>query len=208
MPTLRAPISPGRSSRASGDATASAGSTRRCTSIRRSSTTDRDVPLTETTRRRRLAALATLLVFASAFGAGAREPQLYVSNELPNTISVISPRTNAVVATIPVGNRPRGMALSPDKRTVYVVLAQGDVHGPLVGAQRHATRAIAHRDGRDHGVGARGDDGDGIGEFVADVELRLTRACAEGAREHEECGQGGEAPPASGLGQWNVPVSR
>ena len=32
------------------------------------------------------AALAALLLLASAFGTGAREPQLYVSNELPNTI--------------------------------------------------------------------------------------------------------------------------
>src|SRR2546422_4649285 len=46
-----------------------------------------------------------------------------------NTITVISPRTNAVRATIPVGKRPRGMALSPDKRTVYVALGQDDAVG-------------------------------------------------------------------------------
>ena len=65
------------------------------------------------------AALAAPLILAHA-AAASREPLLYVSNELPNTISVISPRTNAVVATVAVGKRPRGMALSPDRRTVYV----------------------------------------------------------------------------------------
>src|SRR6266550_3253904 len=72
------------------------------------------------TRWRRVAALAAPLLLLSVFGAGSREPQLYVSNEIPNTIAVVSPRTNAVVAIIPVGQRPRGMALSPDRRTLYV----------------------------------------------------------------------------------------
>src|SRR5439155_22170107 len=81
-----------------------------------------------TTRRRRAAAWAASLGLMSALGASSREPLLYVTNEIPNTISVVSPRTNAVVATIPVGKRPRGMALSPDKRTVYVALGQDDVH--------------------------------------------------------------------------------
>src|SRR5438309_7454616 len=80
----------------------------------RSSTTDRDVPLTQPTRRRRAAALTALLILLGAFGASSREPLLYVSNEIPNTISVVSPRTNAVIATVPVGKRPRGMARSEE----------------------------------------------------------------------------------------------
>src|SRR5439155_19458052 len=83
----------------------------------------------------------------SVFGAGSREPQLYVSNEIPNPIAVVSARTNAVVATIPVGQRPRGMALRPDKRTVYVALGQDDALGVVDVASGRMTRTIpANRD--------------------------------------------------------------
>jgi PQQ-dependent catabolism-associated beta-propeller protein len=49
---------------------------------------------------------------------------IYVSNELDNTISVIDAETLAVVATVPVGRRPRGLALGRDGRSLYV--AAGD----------------------------------------------------------------------------------
>src|SRR4029077_1538264 len=115
-------------------------------STKRSSTTDRDLPLTRPTRQWP-AALAALLVLTSAFGAGSREPLLYVSNELRNTISVVAARTNAVIATIPVGHRPRGMALSPDKRTVYVALGQDDALGLIDVASGRMTGTIpANRD--------------------------------------------------------------
>src|SRR5213080_967446 len=72
---------------------------------------------------------------------------LYVSNELPNTISAIAPRTNTVVATIAVGKRPRGMALSPDRRTVYVALGEDDALGVVDVASGTMTRTIpANRD--------------------------------------------------------------
>src|SRR6266516_1117712 len=99
------------------------------------------------TPRRHAAAFAAPLLLLSVFGAGSREPQLYVSNEIPNTIAVVSARTNAVVATIPVGQRPRGMALSPDKRTVYVALGQDDALGVVDVASGRMTRTIpANRD--------------------------------------------------------------
>src|SRR5438309_6777582 len=113
----------------------------------RSSTTDRDVPLTQPTRRRRAAALTALLILLGAFGASSREPLLYVSNEIPNTISVVSLRTNAVIATVPVGKRPRGMALSPDRRTVYVALGQDEALGVVDLASGQRTGTIpANRD--------------------------------------------------------------
>src|SRR2546422_11291284 len=91
--------------------------------IRRSSMIDRTAPL-------RTALLAPLWL-ASASPAPARDPQLWVSNEVSNTISVIAPRSNAVTATITVGRRPRGMALSPDGRTAYVALGQDDAIGVI-----------------------------------------------------------------------------
>src|SRR5207249_11767560 len=100
-----------------------------------------------TTRRRRAAAWAASLGLMSALGASSREPLLYVTNEIPNTISVVSPRTNAVIATVPVGKRPRGMALSPDRRTVYVALGQDDAVGVVDVASGQMTRTIpANRD--------------------------------------------------------------
>ncbi|HZE07939.1 MAG TPA: hypothetical protein VE110_04205, partial [Gemmatimonadaceae bacterium] len=36
-----------------------------------------------------------------------------------NSVSVIDATRNAVVASIPVGRRPWGVAISPDGRTVY-----------------------------------------------------------------------------------------
>jgi len=80
--------------------------------------------LIQTTRWRLAAALAALLVAASAFGASSREPLLYVTNEIPNTISVVSPRTNAVVATSRWASARAAWPLSPDKKTVYVALGR------------------------------------------------------------------------------------
>src|SRR5437660_12893834 len=108
--------------------------------IRRSSMIDRTAPL-------RIALLPPLCL-ASASPAPARDPQLWVSNEVSNTISVIAPRSNAVTATITVGRRPRGMALSPDGRTVYVALGQDDAVGVIDVAKATLTRTIPV--GRDH----------------------------------------------------------
>jgi YVTN family beta-propeller protein len=48
---------------------------------------------------------------------------VYVSNEDSGDLSVISTATNEVLATIPVGKRPRGVRVTPDGRTVYVALS-------------------------------------------------------------------------------------
>ena len=42
----------------------------------------------------------------------------YVTNEDSQNLSVIDTRTDSVVATIPVGTRPRGVKVSPDGKTV------------------------------------------------------------------------------------------
>jgi PQQ-dependent catabolism-associated beta-propeller protein len=47
----------------------------------------------------------------------------YVTNEDGQNLTVIDTRTDSVVATIPVGTRPRGVKVSPDGRTVYVALS-------------------------------------------------------------------------------------
>ena len=52
----------------------------------------------------------------------AAAPHVYVANERSNDITIIDIATNSVVATVPVGQRPRGLGLSPDGRTLYVAL--------------------------------------------------------------------------------------
>lgn len=47
----------------------------------------------------------------------------YVTNEDSQDLSVIDTRTDSVVATIPVGTRPRGVRISHDGKTVFVALS-------------------------------------------------------------------------------------
>ncbi|MGH7702797.1 MAG: beta-propeller fold lactonase family protein, partial [Gemmatimonadales bacterium] len=47
----------------------------------------------------------------------------YVTNEDSQDLTVIETATDRVIATIPVGTRPRGVKVSPDGRTVYVALS-------------------------------------------------------------------------------------
>lgn len=54
---------------------------------------------------------------------GPHGPRVYVTNENSNSVSVIDATTDAVIATIPVGKRPRGVRLSPDGQTLYVALS-------------------------------------------------------------------------------------
>jgi YVTN family beta-propeller protein len=50
----------------------------------------------------------------------------YVANLGSNTVSVINVGSRALITDIPVGNRPRGVTISPDGRLVYVVNEGGD----------------------------------------------------------------------------------
>ncbi len=65
--------------------------------------------------------MATVLVAVALSGAHAMAaPFGYVTNVLSNTVSVIDAATNTVVATIPVGNLPDGVAVTPDGTHVYI----------------------------------------------------------------------------------------
>ena len=43
-----------------------------------------------------------------------------MANEYSNNVSVIDTETNTITATVPVGNWPYGVAVSPDGKKVYV----------------------------------------------------------------------------------------
>ena len=49
--------------------------------------------------------------------------RVYVTNEGSGDLSVIDTANNQVVATIPLGKRPRGVHISPDGKTAYVALS-------------------------------------------------------------------------------------
>ena len=72
-----------------------------------------------TSRNACRAALPLLLAASFAAHAG----RAYVSNEDGHTVTVIDTAKNEVVATIPVGKRPRGIHLSHDGKTLYVALS-------------------------------------------------------------------------------------
>src|SRR5687767_4157483 len=58
--------------------------------------------------------------------------RLFVTNENGGDISVIDVATQKVVATIPVGKRPRGIRLSPDGTTLFVALSGSPIAPPGV----------------------------------------------------------------------------
>ena len=57
---------------------------------------------------------------------------VYVTNETGGDLSVIDAATNMVVATIPLGKRPRGVVASPDRTLLYVALSGSPIGGPNV----------------------------------------------------------------------------
>src|SRR5918995_777953 len=72
---------------------------------------------------RRMGAVAAALSLA----AGASEArEIFVSNEKGNSITIVDGDKLAVVATVPVGNRPRGIALSPDGKWLYICASEDD----------------------------------------------------------------------------------
>src|SRR5881628_1724866 len=71
---------------------------------------------------------APLLVAALVLGharAGA-EVRVFVTNEKSDNVTLIDAATRKVIQTIPVGKRPRGVAVSPDGRRVYVTNSNSD----------------------------------------------------------------------------------
>ena len=68
--------------------------------------------------------LSTLLSVGPALAATA-----YVTNEKGNSVSIVDLDKMAVVSTVDVGQRPRGIALSKDEKLVYICLSDDDTIG-------------------------------------------------------------------------------
>lgn len=72
-----------------------------------------------------MAFLFFLIMFSSTESVAIAQNDLsaeyaYVPNEKSNTVSVINTTTDTVISTVPVGNVPVGVAVSPDGTKVYV----------------------------------------------------------------------------------------
>jgi YVTN family beta-propeller protein len=61
-----------------------------------------------------------------------RGERVYVTNERSGELSVLDPATRTVRATLALGRRPRGLALSPDGSYLYVALSGSLIGGPGV----------------------------------------------------------------------------
>src|SRR5690242_20472666 len=76
---------------------------------------------------RRPSFIPLLAAAVLAFGtADARAHTAYVSNEKDNTISVVDLDKMETVKSIPVGERPRGILLSKDKKYLYICNGDAD----------------------------------------------------------------------------------
>ena len=56
--------------------------------------------------------------------------RIYVTNERSGDLSIIDGGTHEIIATIPLGKRPRGIHASPDGRTIYVALSGSPIAPP------------------------------------------------------------------------------
>jgi YVTN family beta-propeller protein len=59
-------------------------------------------------------------------------PRVYVTNEVSGDLTIIDAGTLNVVATIPLGKRPRGIHASPDRKTIYIAVSGTPIAGPGV----------------------------------------------------------------------------
>src|SRR5215469_1848167 len=69
---------------------------------------------------------------ATASLAQSSAPRIYVTNEVSGDLTVIDSATRQVIATVPLGKRPRGIHASPDHKTLYVALSGSPIAGPGV----------------------------------------------------------------------------
>ena len=85
---------------------------------------------------RRASLLAITAAFAIATGSTAVQAavatpyRVMITNERAGTLSVIDGLGGKVIATVPLGKRPRGLKLSPDGKLLYVALSGSPIAGP------------------------------------------------------------------------------
>src|SRR5206468_12507491 len=83
-------------------------------------------------RRAGVAMLAGVLVslWSAVAAADLQAYWVCVSNEKSGDLTIIDGGSGKVVATVPVGKRPRGVHPSPDGKTLYVAVSGSPISGP------------------------------------------------------------------------------
>jgi YVTN family beta-propeller protein len=71
-------------------------------------------------------------VNTAALAEPAPRGRLYVTNEISGDLSVIDVESERLISTIPLGKRPRGVRVSPDRSTLYVALSGSPIAPPGV----------------------------------------------------------------------------
>src|SRR5688572_10316881 len=74
--------------------------------------------------------LPLFCLMLAACGSAAAAHRVYVTNEMSGDMTVIDGGTHKVVATVPLGKRPRGIQLSPDGKQLFVALSGSPIAGP------------------------------------------------------------------------------
>jgi YVTN family beta-propeller protein len=127
-----------------------------------------------------LCALAAWLGAPAAHAAGAY--QIVVTNERSNDVTIIDGADFSVIATIPVGKRPRGVHASPDGKLVYVALSGTPIAAPpQLDAQGNP---IFKRGGDDEGDEESDKSSDGIG--IIDLAAKKLRGKIFAGSDPEE----------------------
>lgn len=131
------------------------------------------------------------LTLGVAYGsASAADWQIFVSNEKSNDITVIDGADLKVIATVPVGKRPRGIHASPDNRHVYVAVSGTPIESPPP-LDAQGNPIFQHR--KDAGGADKDDDDDDAaadkaadGIAIVDVEQLESTGKLNGGSDPEE----------------------
>src|SRR5947209_7854292 len=80
--------------------------------------------------------LCAVLTLSWTVAAAEKSYLVCISNEKSDDITIFDAHKNTVIATIPVGKRPRGIHASPDGKLLYVALSGSPIAGPRVAGAR------------------------------------------------------------------------
>src|SRR5581483_5963202 len=119
---------------------------------------------------RQVIVVVSLLSAFAARSAGNGDYEICVSNEKSGDITVLEGGSWKVLATIPVGKRPRGIVASPDGKTVYVALSGTPISGPP--ALDAKGNPILHKGGDDDDDDDKKADKSADGIAVVDLRLK------------------------------------
>src|ERR1700752_1237757 len=79
-----------------------------------------------------LVIILSVIPSSSQKSADSSHFRIYVTNERSGDLSVMDSATLQVIATVPLGKRPRGIHASPDHRFLYIALSGSPIAGPGV----------------------------------------------------------------------------